>query len=115
MQLYLDFYFKKLYMFWTLIMPIIRSNITALVAIGVTNECGIVKCIVRLACPGWLVVAAQQLSCKLQLSCCDVMTNHPGQTNRTIHFMIPHSFVIPTTANAVMLLLIMGMMNAQNM
>jgi hypothetical protein len=49
MQLYLGFYFKKLYMFRAFIMSIIRSNITAEAAVDVTNECGIVKCSVRSA------------------------------------------------------------------
>jgi hypothetical protein len=34
MQLYLGSCFKKLYMFRAFIMPIIRSNITALAAVG---------------------------------------------------------------------------------
>jgi hypothetical protein len=65
MQLYLGFYFKILYMFRAFIMPILRSNITAQTAVGTTNECGTVKCSVRSACPGLLVVTSQQLSCNL--------------------------------------------------
>jgi hypothetical protein len=38
----------------------------------------------------------------LQLSHCDVTTNHPGQSYRTLQFMIQRSYVILTTADAVM-------------
>jgi uncharacterized membrane protein len=34
----------------------------------------------------------------LQLSYCEVTTNQPGKADRTLHFTIPHSFVIPTAA-----------------
>jgi hypothetical protein len=37
MQLYLGFYFMKLYMFRAFVMPILRSNVTAYAADGITN------------------------------------------------------------------------------
>jgi hypothetical protein len=38
---------------------------------------------------------------KLQLSHCDVTTNHPGQSYRTLHFKHLHSYIIPMAAYAV--------------
>jgi hypothetical protein len=51
----------------------------------------------------------------LQLNYYDVKTNHRGQADLTLHFTIPHSFVIRTAVYAVMLLLRMAMINARNL
>jgi hypothetical protein len=41
----------QLYMFRAVTMPIIRSNITAKAVVGITYECGLVKCSVCKALP----------------------------------------------------------------
>jgi hypothetical protein len=90
--------YQELYMFRAFIMPIIRSNVTAYAAVGITCECGIVKCSVR-----------------LQLGHCDVTTYQLGQPYRTLHFTSQHSHVIPMAAYLVMLLLMMDVVNVRNM
>jgi hypothetical protein len=55
------------------------------------------------------VVTSQWISYNLA-----TVTNHPGQPYGSLHFTSPHSYVIPTAAYAVMLLLMMDMVNARN-